>query len=284
MILDADMQYDFDNADMQNDIDKIVEWTNTWLMKLNIEKCKVMHIGKKNKQNNYTMKSYVNSEPISIKKTHVERDLGILISNNLKSTAQANQAASNANKKLGMLKRTFRFRGAEMWKKLYTSYVRPLLEFAIPVWNPYKKGDIKILERIQHRATKTAHSLKRHEYTQRCEILKLTSLEERRIRGDLIQKFKIENKLDEIDWFFEPITGIARGGHRGNLRREIVKSCDQRHYFFNNRIASAWNELPNEIISATTVNSFKNKLDVYLSNKRPKVATGRHLLLDTSSV
>ena len=49
----------------------------------------------------------------------------------------------------------------------------------------------------------------RHEYTQRCEILKLTSLEERRIRGDLIQKFKIENKQDEIDWFFEPITGIA---------------------------------------------------------------------------
>ena len=206
------------------------------------------------------------------------------MSNNLKSTAQANQAASNANKKLGMLKRTFRYRGADMWKKLYTSYVRPLLEFAIPVWNPHQIGDINILERIQHRATKIAHSLKRHEYDERCRILNLTPLKERRIRGDLIQKFKIEKKLDEITWSFDPVIGIARGGHRGHLRREIIKNCDQRHYFFNNRIASAWNELPNEIISATNVNSFKNQLDVYLSSKRPKVATGRQRLLDTTSV
>ena len=72
------------------------------------------------------------------------------MSNNLKkSAAQANAAqASNANKKLGMLKRNFRYRGADMWKKLYTSYVRPLLEFAIPVWNPHQIGDIIILERI----------------------------------------------------------------------------------------------------------------------------------------
>ena len=158
-----------------------------------------------------------------------------------------------------------------MWKKLYTSYVRPLLEFAIPVWNPHQKGDMKTLERIQHRATKIAHSLKSHDYKTRCEILKLSTLNERRIRGDLIQKFKIEKKLDEIDWSFEPITGLPQGGHRGYLRREIVKNCDQRHYFFNNRIASAWNDLPNEIISATTVNSLKNQLDVYLESKRLKL-------------
>ena len=152
-----------------------------------------------------------------------------------------------------------------MWKNLYMSYVRPLLEFAIPVWNPYKKGDKNTLERIQHRATKIAHSLKGQNYEKRCQILQLTTLNERRMRGDLIQKFKIEKKLDEIEWSFEPVTGIARGGHRGYLRREIVSTCDQRHHFFNNRIASAWNELPNEIIAATTVNSFKNQLDVYSS-------------------
>ena len=194
-----------------------------------------------------------------------------LISNNLKFSAQSNKAASNGNKKLGMLKNTFRCRGAGMWKKLYTSYVRPLLEFAIPVWNPYHKADIEILERVQHRATKIAHSMKSMSYEERCKHLNLTSLSDRRTRGDLIQKFKIENNFDEVEWPNNPVCGVPRGGHRGHFKREIVKSCDQRHNFFNNRIASNWNKLPNEIIAATTVNGFKNKLDDHLSGNRPKL-------------
>jgi hypothetical protein len=260
-----------DTIKMQNDIDKIVEWTNTWLMRLNISKCKIMHIGKQNQKEDYTMNSYDSNEPVPLEKTEIERDLGILISNNLKFSAQSNKAASNGNKKLGMLKNTFRCRGAGMWKKLYTSYVRPLLEFAIPVWNPYHKADIEILERVQHRATKIAHSMKSMSYEERCKHLNLTSLSDRRTRGDLIQKFKIENNFDEVEWPNNPVCGVPRGGHRGHFKREIVKSCDQRHNFFNNRIASNWNKLPNEIIAATTVNGFKNKLDDHLSGNRPKL-------------
>ena len=82
-----------------------------------------------------------------------------------------------------------------MWKKLYTSYVRPLLEFAIPVWNPYQKSDISKLESVQHRATKIAHGLKSKNYEERCKFLNLTNLGERRTREDLIQKYKIKNKM-----------------------------------------------------------------------------------------
>ena len=88
-----------------------------------------------------------------MEKIALERDLGILIENNQKFSTQTNQAATNGNKKSGMLKRTFRSRGEEMRKKLYTSYVRPQLEFAIPVWNPFSEGDINTLERVQRRAT-----------------------------------------------------------------------------------------------------------------------------------
>ena len=56
-------------------------------------------------------------------------------------------------------------------------------------------------------------------------MLKITSLKERRTRGDLIQKFKIENNLDEIEWPFNPNFGQPRGGHRGYFFREIVKNC-----------------------------------------------------------
>ena len=105
-----------------------------------------------------------------MEKTVLERDLGILIENNQKFSTQTNQAATNGNKKLGMLKRMFRSRGEEMRKKLYTSYVRPQLEFAIPATNPYSEGDINILERV----------LKSFNYGKGCEILKIISLKKKR--------------------------------------------------------------------------------------------------------
>ena len=97
----------------------------------------------------------------------------------------------------------------------------------MPVWNAFSEGDINTLERVQRLATKVAHTLKRFKYEKRCEMLKITSLKERRTRGDLIQKFKIENNLDEIEWPFNPNCGQPRGGHRWYFFREIVKNCDQ---------------------------------------------------------
>ena len=256
-----DKKHEFqDTQSMQIDINNIIEWTNTWLMRLNINKCKIMHVGKKNNYN-YTMNSYESNEPVILQKTELERDLGILISNDLKFTAQSNKAAATANRTLGLLKKTFRFRGVEMWKKLYTTYVRPHLEFAVPVWNPYLKGDIEALERIQHRATKIAHDLRGLDYSSRCVKLDLSTLKDRRTRGDLIQKYKIEHKIDNIEWPFNPTLLPARGGHRGYLERELIQNCGQRHNFFNNRIANKWNELPEEAVSAKSLNSFKNIID-----------------------
>ncbi len=89
----AKISKDHENQDtslMQNEIHKIVEKTNRWLMRLNINKCKIMHIGKNNKQHNYTMNSYETGEPIPLEKTELERDLGILLSKNLKFSEKAN--------------------------------------------------------------------------------------------------------------------------------------------------------------------------------------------------
>jgi hypothetical protein len=101
-------------------------------------------------------------------------------------------------------------------------------------------------------------------FSKRCETLGLTSLKTRRKRGDLIQKFKFESGMETIDWQTKPICAPQRYGHRERLRREIVRCCNQRHEFFNNRIASHWNSLPDEIIMSKTINEFKNKLDVFL--------------------
>ena len=248
-------------SSLQKDINNILEWTNTWLMRLNLEKCKIMHFGKKNPKTNYTMKSYESEELIQIEKTESERDLGIQVSSNLKYDAQVSKSASKANTMLGILKRTFVTRNVDIWKKLYTTYVRPHLEFAVSAWNPYLIKDINTLEKVQQRATKISPAIKNLTYQNRLQVLKLTTLEKRRTRGDLIQKFKIEKKIDIIEWENAPAVALPRGGRRGQHKRELIKNCAQRYNFFNNRIASEWNALPEFVVSSTTTNQFKARLD-----------------------
>ena len=125
-------------------------------------------------------------------------------------------------------------------------------------------------KKVQHRATKVASNFKNLDYEKRCELLDLFTLNLRRIRGDLIQMFKFESGVDNIDWHTKPIRIPQRYGHRERLRREITRCCNQRHEFFINRIANHWNSLPNEIILSKSVNEFKNKLDEHF-----KAATGR---------
>ena len=248
-------------SSLQKDIDSVLEWTSTWLMRLNLDKCKVMHLGKNNPRTNYTMKSYDSEELIQIEKTESERDLGIQISANLKYNAQVSKAASKANSMLGMLKRTFVTRNKDIWKRLYTTYIRPHLEFAVSAWNPYIKKDIETLEKVQRRATKISPTIKNLSYENRLTALKLTTLEKRRIRGDLIQYFKIENKLDIIEWEVPPSIAPPRSGRRSQHKRELIKNCAQRYNFFNNRIACEWNALPDNVVTATTINQFKARLD-----------------------
>ena len=193
------------------------------------------------------MKSYDNEELIQIEKTYSERDLGIQVSSNLKYHNQVSKAASKANSMLGMLKRTFVSRDKNIWKKLYTTYVRPHLEFAVSAWNPYLQKDINTLEKVQRRATKVSYPIKNLKYEDRLSDLKLTTLQDRRLRGDLIQKYKIENNLDIVEWENLPNKSPPRGGRRGQFQRELIKNCAQRYNFFNNRIAGAWNLLPDKI-------------------------------------
>ena len=75
------------------------------------------------------------------------------------------------------------------------SFVRPHLEFASSVWNPYRLGDISVLDKVQSRASKIPTRLKVLPYEDRLNIWGITPLQERRTSGDLIQTNKIVNGL-----------------------------------------------------------------------------------------
>ena len=80
------------------------------------------------------------------------------------------------------------------FRLLYTAFVRPHLDYAASVWSPLLVKDMAKIERVQRRVTKLVPFLKNLPYEQRLEALQLTSLRRRRLRGDLIQYFKLDKK------------------------------------------------------------------------------------------
>jgi ribonucleases P/MRP protein subunit RPP40 len=100
-------------------------------------------------------------------------------------------------------------------------------------------------------------------------MMGLTSLSDRRVRGDLINLFKIRNGIDEVSWHHPPPTRQPTGRRAGEFKRELVSSS-ARCNFFNNRIVTVCNGLPKEIIEVNTVNSFKNKLDLFYTIGLPQ--------------
>jgi hypothetical protein len=103
------------------------------------------------------------------------------------------------------------------------TYVIPHLEFAVAAWNPYLKQDISTLEKVQQRATKMSSAIKTKNYEERLKFLGLKTLKDRRERGDLIQKFKIENGYDIINWCNLPQTLSQRINRRTQYKRGITK-------------------------------------------------------------
>ena len=160
-------------------------------MSFNYDKCKVMHFGKNNAEREYKMDLGQNSPPHIIEKTLIERDLGIIIANDLKWVHQIEKAVQTAKAIISQIRNSFMYFDAELVRLLYVSLIRPHLEYAVPVWNPYLKGDIDNIENVQHRATRLVPGIKRKEYEYRVKTLRLTTLETRRKRGDLIQFYKI---------------------------------------------------------------------------------------------
>jgi len=118
-----------------------------------------------------------------------------------------------ANRVLGMISRTFTLRTKDDILRLYKSLVRPHLEYCIQAWKPHLQKDINLLESVQHRATKMITDMRNLSYEQRLSRCMLTTLETRRLRGDLIEVFKIMKGFDDLDYrdFFVISTNRSRG-------------------------------------------------------------------------
>ena len=132
------------------------------------------------------------------------KDLGVIVSDDLKWEQQCSQTVAKANKVLGLIKRNFIDRSKEAIIPLFKSLVRPHLEYCCQIWNPHYIKDIKLVEGVQRRATKIVWGMENLDYEERLNRLGLMRLDRSRVRSDLLETFKIINEYYDltVDTFF----------------------------------------------------------------------------------
>ena len=184
---------------LQEDLNSLAHWCNKYLLTFNPQKCKVMHVGHKTDSTYYMPDAQDSSTKHKIEASVEERDLGVMVTDNLKPSAQCVKAAGKARAVLGLVKRNFRKLDESDFLILYKTYIRPHMEYCVQAWSPYLQKDIQILEKIQRAATKIVPHLKTRSYEDRLSQLGLTTLETRRRRGDLIEAFKIMTDREKLD-------------------------------------------------------------------------------------
>ena len=252
---------------IQTDLNALISWSNKWQLYFNSQKCKCLHHGKSNPKHEYYLENENGREVLP--KGEEELDLGVYFTVNLKFDKQVNEAVRKANMVLGLIKRNFCYIDRDVFNKLYKSLVRPHLEYAQEVWQPYLKKHSILMEKVQRRATKLVPELKKLKYEQRLAILNLPSLKYRRLRGDMILTFNLFNNGDE-DTNCKLLKKHAcrennhTRGHNRKLSKESY-SLNIREYSFSQRIVNTWNALPPYIINAKDTDTFKRLFDTHMS-------------------
>ena len=161
------------------------------------------------------------------------------------------------------------FKTKEVMIPLYKALARPIIEYANSVWCPYKKKHIKAIERIQRNFTKRVFGIQKLSYKERLTYLKLPSLEYKRVRGDMIEAYKIINNI------YDPLTtsSLLTPQSKSSITRShgyklFKERANKKSYscFFTHRITNLWNSLPEDVVNAKSLNRFKNNIDKYLKN------------------
>ena len=241
---------------LQRDLEALANWSRRWKLPFNPAKCTILHLGSQNVQAEYCI------EGSALRRVESEGDLGVRVDQLLKFKEQAAAAVGRANRTLGLIKHSFVHLDSKTLPLLYKAMVRPHLEYCNQVWGPFNIADMKLVERVQRRASRLVPELRHLPYEERLKKLRLPSLQYRRRRGDMVLMYNMMNGccgLDKND-FFEPAPSTRTRGHRLKVAKKPATTRVRRNHFAA-RVVSDWNGLPEEVACAPSTNTFKNRLD-----------------------
>lgn len=250
-----------DTAELQTDLHLVSLWADKWHLRLHPDKLRYVKITRKRAPHERIY--YVGEN--KVEQSNGEKDIGVIMDEKLTFKAHITAQVKKANQMLGAIRRSFKHLDAHLFKLLYVGLVRPHLESAVAVWNPYLVEMIDCIEGVQRRATKMIPGMKGMLYVQRNESLDLPSLRYRRIRMDMLETYKILNGL--YDKRVTPKLELKENQLRcrGNSQSLMMKRAhtELRRNSFTHRVIPIWNSLPKEVVEAPSKDCFKARIDKY---------------------
>ena len=139
-----------DSKTLQEDLDRLADWEQEWLMEFHPKKCQVIRVTKARKPQEYYY--FLHGHQLEVVES--AKYLGVTINNNLNWNTHIRQVTSKANKILGYVKRNLKVNAPKIKEKAYNSMVRPLVEYSAVVCDPHTLTNIDQVEMVQRRAAR----------------------------------------------------------------------------------------------------------------------------------
>ena len=247
---------------IEDDLAHLEKWQDLWLLKFNASKCKVMHLD----FNSNCKQSYVLSGT-DLEQVDSEKDLGILTNCQLEWEENIHSCIRDANRMIAWTTRNVIDKDKYVMLNIYKTLIRPKLEYCVQIWSPVAcHGNWAIiieLEAVQRRFTRMINEIGLLPYSERLSALNLTTLAERRIRGDLIETFKVLSGQVE---YGKEVFHVSRSG-KNIISKGSISKCTPinklRKSFISERVKPYWNSLPVSVKTSSSVEMFKANLESF---------------------
>ena len=235
---------------MIDDLTRITQWSATWNLLLNDNKCTAVHFS--TSQSPLLYNYSVNGKVISFNSTH--KDLDILVSSDQQWSNHYQLIISKSYKMLATLRRFFSNSiGVSSKRSLYLSLVRSQLQYCSPLWHPHLLTDIKCFENVQRRATKFILKNSSFDYKDRLINLHLLPLMMEFEISDilfLVKSIKYPSNHFNSLQFINFCSHTTRSSSHLKIRHTLSRNNIQSNFYFN-RIPRLWNSLPTIDLSLT---------------------------------
>ena len=245
-----------DCISFQNTLTSISNWSNLWQLNLAPDKCKVISFSYH--QTSFTYNYSVNS--VALLRVNDVVDLGVRFSPNLSFSSHIKETCNKARRKASIILNCFKSKNKATLFKAFNAFVRPILDYCCNLWNPFRKSDIVLIESVQKRFTKRLSGMMSLQYAERLQLLGAETLEQRRLKSDLLMYYKIIHKMVDlpVEDFFCIRNGITRNNGACIYKNNFRSNAER--YYFQNRCINAWNALPSNVVNAASPFMFKRLL------------------------
>ena len=247
---------------LQKDLDELSLWSKVWDMEFNTDKCKVLSITNKKNIIKYNYKM----EKQHLETVQQEKYLGVVINNKLSWLPHAKMIGHRANIKRQFLQRNLRSCNREIKLKCYKTYVRPILEYASPVWDTDKNNVIDTIENVQRKAVRFIMSdyNKDSSVTSMMKQLNLDTTATRR----KVKKLKLLHLILAKKTYLSNHLIPNRARDKNKLR-QIHPRIQSYGASFIPSSCSEWNKLPSVLLRENDNKIFEEALYKYYRN--PKI-------------